>query len=866
MAPALCLLAFVVAALTAWPVAAAQPLTIELAPANLDWMRRNQPIRLQLSRPLAVAEGRLAVLVGDMDVSDLLINHAEVIEYRPAPLPLRPGEYDVTVFLVTPQGQWQEAARLPIRVLTDRGLQRASFERRADMQGLQLLKEEVRPQTSTSSASPDAASLNLFVGGEAQRADWRWSGSMQVLGVSEQVNALQFAQRGAAAPRLDLSEYTLRLDRVDQPRGFLALGHLAYNQHRHLIPSFNSRGAMIGVPLGAAGSAVLTTMSGTRVVGWNNATGLSDADHRITATTIGFEVLPARPGALRIDADYLDGSVLPQIPFNRGNIADRQTSRAWGFRLATASASGRLRLEAGLARSAFDNPFDPTLAQGFPIVQVEREERGAQYAELQWTVLQGKLFGNQRVANLALLLNHERIDPQYATVATTLQADVLRNAVQFGGTVGPLQLQLGYTRLQDNLDKIASILTTHTRRSDAMLALPLTDLFQDGHPRVWLPIASWTYNSVQQAGEGVPPDSGFNASHVPDQASDRNAMALDWRGASWTFGLRHDRALQDNRQPGRERADFETRVHAIGTSFTPHPRLQLSLDWSRERNASIETGRITRTQSTGFGVRLAATDTLQLAATAGLARGADEPRTSSSRTSFLDASLTYQFEWQNATGYGIAGQAFLRYANRAQLATTRCLASTSTIAAARWSPASTSVCGEHHEHANPPDAAAVTAVLQLGSRHQPRPQRRERELTRPDVSVHHLRWAQQSGPGRSGLVRGVDSGNTRPRHALRSVHPLRSAAAAGRSVEPERECLRVHRHHVDPGLGRAARLASGGARREFRVLLCQALCFDDRWSGRVRVCNVPHGRRWRTRAARTPRCGIALRCRQSRNR
>lgn len=657
-----------IVALTVWSTADAQPLGVELVTANGDWIAHNQPIRLKLDRALLPEEGRLAVLIGDLDVTDLLVRYADVIEYRPAPLSLRSGEYDVVVFIVSPQGQWQEAARLPVRVLTERGLERASLERRLEVQGLQRVDEVVRPLGSSSSASPDAASLNLFIGGDAQRAAWRLSGSTQMLGVSEQANALRFAQRGAAAPRFDLSEYTLRLDRVGQPLGFLALGHVAYNQHRHLIPSFNSRGAMLGVPLGTSGSAILTTMNGTSVVGWNNLTGLDDSDHRITATTIGFDLVPTRPGALRVDADYLNGSVLPQSPFNRGNIADRQTSRAWGFRLAAATESGRLQFATGFARSAFDNPLDPLLAQGAPIVDVEREERNAQYADLRWTLLQGKTFGNQRVANLGLSLSHERIDPQYATVAATLQADVLRNTAQLSGSVGPLQLQMGYTRLEDNLDDIPTILTTQTRRTDGMLALPLGELFQGKRLSGWLPIATWNLNHVHQFGEGVPPDSGFNASHVPDQVSDRNAFALDWRGASWTIGLRHDRALQDNRQPGRERADFATRVHAISTSFTPHPRLQLSLDWSRERNASAETGSVTRTRNTGIGLRFAATEKLQLTASGGLTRGTDQPRTNSSETTFLDASLTYQFEWTNGAGRGVGGQAFVRYADRAQLA------------------------------------------------------------------------------------------------------------------------------------------------------------------------------------------------------
>jgi hypothetical protein len=645
-----------------------QELQVELDTTNREWMRRDQALRLRVNRAPAAGEGRLAIVVGDTDVTDLVAAYEGVLEYRPAPVPLRAGEYDVAVYLVPPQGEWREIARLPIRVRTASGLERRSFTPKLDVQGLKLLDESVHPEQDPGADSPDAASLNLQLGGDAERSGWRFKGASQMLGVTEAQNALRFAQEGVDAPRFDLSDYSLRYEHVEDTNKYFALGHVSYNQHRHLIPAFSSRGTMLGARLGNAGSMSFAALNGTSVAGWNNFFGLANNKHRVMATRLGFELRPKRPGALRVDADYLDGSLQPENNFNGANIGDAQTNRGWGLRLAGSTPAGRLRFEAGYARSAFENPSDPSLSQGLDLVPVAREERGAQYLDVDWTLLQGKAFGNQRQANLSLALRHERIDPQYASVAATLQADQLRNSVQLGGSSGPLQFQASYSQLEDNLDGIRTILTTRTRRTDAMFSLPLAELFRPGKTASWLPSASYTFNRVHQFGAGVPPDSGFNASHVPDQLSDQHLLSLDWRGQRWSLGYRVNASDQDNRQPGREQSDFQSMRHALTTSFNPHPRLDLNLELSRDRNYAAEQGTVTRTRNAGAGFRLSVTGSLVLSATAGLTRSEDDPRTSESENSFLDASLTYRFEWSRANDRGLAGQLFLRYADRAQQA------------------------------------------------------------------------------------------------------------------------------------------------------------------------------------------------------
>src|SRR5215470_1070075 len=75
----------------------------------------NEKIELSLSRALQPADGSLAVLIGDTDVTAMLVAEAGHVSYVPR-LPLPVGENDVTVWLILTGSQWKEIARFPLRV------------------------------------------------------------------------------------------------------------------------------------------------------------------------------------------------------------------------------------------------------------------------------------------------------------------------------------------------------------------------------------------------------------------------------------------------------------------------------------------------------------------------------------------------------------------------------------------------------------------------------------------------------------------------------------------------------------------------------------------------------------------------------
>src|SRR5262249_22543997 len=74
-----------------------------------------------LSRLLPATEGRLAILIGQTDISSLLTPTGNNLSYLPRILSLPAGESPVRVFLVTPSDEWRELSRLILRVKTPVG-------------------------------------------------------------------------------------------------------------------------------------------------------------------------------------------------------------------------------------------------------------------------------------------------------------------------------------------------------------------------------------------------------------------------------------------------------------------------------------------------------------------------------------------------------------------------------------------------------------------------------------------------------------------------------------------------------------------------------------------------------------------------
>jgi hypothetical protein len=560
------------------------------------WLPPETEIAFTLSRPLQPMDGRLAVLVGGLDVSALLTAVGDRTVYRPRTLPLPSGEHEVAVYVVRGADEWLELARWPLRVLKAGGFKKASLVPRLTFNN----KGQVAAGQTPAAEPVQRTRFQDFAGNFGmqtvlERVGWAVRSQSNYMGVSRREEALRFGQKGVGAPRIDLSDYLITIERGPLA---LRLGDVAFGTHRYLISGLQNRGVATDLAIARFARVSLAGLSGSRMVGWSDLFGIGRAQHRILSGNLALDLSPTRPGLAQLEAGVVDGRVLPEAGFTQGAVNDRELSRGAAFRLALQDPTQRARLEAGYTRSRFTNPADPLLAQGNQVVPVDPETRGAQYIDLNVNVLRNIAITDALPLNVRIVGRHERVDPLFRTVAMPgIKADLLQNLIEISGNLGAAALQVSHTRSHDNLDGIPTILSTRTRASQATVALPFASLV--GRAPDWLPMLSGGLTRLHQFGLGTPSGSESFPAFVPDQISTTQTVSLLSQTATWKAQLQFNRSLQDNRQTQRERADFPTLARVVSLVLTPTPALTLALDLGSDAARAAERSEETDTRRAG---------------------------------------------------------------------------------------------------------------------------------------------------------------------------------------------------------------------------------------------------------------------------
>lgn len=638
---------------------AAHGLDVEAGFDSSGWVRRSEPIELRFSPAPRSAGERVAVLVDRLDVTDLFRANGDALVYRPDLMALPPGEHELVVYVVGDDAdggeEWREIERFPLKVLERGGFTERRFAPSLDLESSATLDDN----TGAAEGGFEELSGQIALETGFVRPGGALDASLDLLGVTDRESALRFGEDGDAAPRLDLSSYRVELSR-HRARG--ALGHVDFGDSRHLVDGFSSRGLEVSLPLGPRIELGLGAMNGTSIVGWDNPLGLGEEDHRVYASSIGFDLLPQRTASLRLQGSWLDARQLPLSGFDTERLTDREENAGWSLGLAAATAGDRLRLGAGWAEASFDNPFDPLLAQGADLVAVEEETRNARYLDLDWVLMRDR--GEALPLSMTLGYRHERVEPLYRAVTAPVQADVDRHVVELTTAWGPISGQLVWSDQRDNLDDVPSILTTDTARRGLNLFVPLAQVLPGGADgsSVWLPDLTYTFDRTHQVGEGIPVDGGFDASHVPNQVSGSHNGSLQWQGLSWYTGYSFSLSDQDNRQPGREDADFQAVVHSWTGGWNPSQRLDVTFDLSRERAANRELDEIERTSRGGFGVDWRIADWTGLSGSVSHTEGETDPDVRSLESTVVDLRWTLRLTFDYAGRHGVAPQLFVRYA------------------------------------------------------------------------------------------------------------------------------------------------------------------------------------------------------------
>lgn len=643
-------------------------------------LAQNDIISLNLSRELSADDGRIAVFLNETDLTTLFVPERQSINYSPQLLPLPVGENKLVVYLVQTNGEWRILAEFALKVKSTiseqpgNGPERNSGPVEGSIEFTPNVSINVKGQNQTLTFPREAApERNPFtdVAGQGNfafkvvRRGWSLRNQFDFAGASSQQETLRFGELADKAPKIDLSSYLIELGKG---RFKLNLGHISFGSNRHLINSFSSRGISATIPLGKQNEVIVSAANGSSIVGYDNFVGFTRRKHSVMSMGFAREFIKERPNALRVEFSLMRGSLLPLSDFNQGEINDAERSFGFGIRVVGSDKKQRLRYEAGFSRSRFTNPRDPNLEQGFIVTSSNEESKNARYGEVSFDFLQGLKIWNDRKLKLTGTFRHEEIQPLFRSIGASTQADRLQNQFEVSGNFGEASFAFGNLRNNDNLNNIASILKTLSRRNNMIVGIPLSTFFTPDKPKKWLPTVSYTYDHTHQFGEFLPLFGEFtDPSQVPDQHSFAQAFNAQWQiSEKFSIGFNHNRAFQDNRQPGRENADLSSAVNAITASWKPVDDLDLSFDLGRERQKNFEEPRIDRTFRLGSRATWRSPFLKNSNFSGGFSAtvAGDTGNVSDSRNAEFDVQWAYQFTIGKEKFKKMSAQFFVRYANR----------------------------------------------------------------------------------------------------------------------------------------------------------------------------------------------------------
>lgn len=640
-------------------------------------LETDSKVELLINRPLEPNEGTMAFILNDIDVTGVSLINGDSIVLTPSVFPLPVGESTLSVYLVNPGGEWLLIKDFHLRVK-----KRSENVPDAKTQTHEKTKYEFTPNLSLNlkgennilSFPPgsrperprftDTAGQGGFQLG-IQHAKWTVRTQFDFAGTSREAEALRFSELGNRASPIDLSSYHAQ---IENGRFKLEIGHVSFGDQRHLINSFSSRGLLFTIPVGKQNEIILTALNGSSIVGFDNFLGVTRAKHNVLGITFAREFIKERPGGLRLEVTAMSGSLLPISGFNQRSITDAEKSFGGAVRLQFSDKKGRIRFDGGFTRSRFTNPPDPSLAQGQTLTPIRPVTRDAQFIEVSYDFLQGLKLWKERKLKVTGTFRHEEIQPLFKSVVAFTQADKRQNQFEVSAGLGDISLTFGNLRDRDNLRRIPSILETLGRRKNLVFSLPLTTLLDQSKPNKWLPRIGYTYDHFHQFGAFLPVNGDFrDLSQVPDQHSFAHNFNADWTFSSkLRLGYRFNRSFQDNRQPGREKADFLNEVNSVSVGTQFGKNIDLNFDTSHERATNFEQPQTNGTFRVGTNLtwRDAIMKNLTFNTDVSTTVAGDRANTNHSKNIEFDAQLAYRFEFGKEKFKKVGAQFFIRYANR----------------------------------------------------------------------------------------------------------------------------------------------------------------------------------------------------------
>lgn len=555
------------------------------------WLDVSDGITLVFDRIPDPAEGFLMVFVDNTDITALFTIEGEAdLVYPGGVVPFSPGEHELIVFLNKGPEDWNEIARLPMQVLTESGFEEGEISPRLDVavnaqNKFDYEKDASKPDRLTFQDTEMQAGLVT----RHTRGDLEIGTSINISGFSNRQQALRFGDRGADAPKYDMNDYLVN---VQKGNSNFQMGHISYGNNPLLLNNVANRGVVVTHRFNDRLDASFNSMNATSIVGLENFTGLSNPqDHNISSGTIGFEFIKDRPGGLRAEVTYMTASKENDTNFNAGEVVDAEKSNGYGISLSGSTSSGRLRGNIYFAESEYVNPSDSIVDPNGDVLATTEETDAAYSLGVEYDLLQNYQIGEDNFFNLTVGYNRDKADPLYQSIGAFVNSDTITDQYNINGNYNSISAQYSYIGSQDNIDDIATLLQTKTFTNTFNLNVPFNSMFQpEGIIRYLIPSASYSLNTVRQKAGNDPAGatSGFNGgSHLPRQFNRDHNLSLSWSGSIWSAGYNYSTSLQNNQQVGRTNDDFKNFGHDFSFSISPIDTLNINLSYSTVKNKDV---------------------------------------------------------------------------------------------------------------------------------------------------------------------------------------------------------------------------------------------------------------------------------------
>ena len=589
---ALSLVTFLAIANPVWSQSLPPPdLQVEKPSFVGNTLKRNDKLEVRLSRALTPSDGQIAICIGPLDLSKQTKSiDATTYSAEATGTVLPAGQHEVVVHLIRGD-EWIDLAKFAVTVEGDADVAAAEIKGVESRFTVGSKGQIYESESGTTKASKrpkfqDMTSTGAFTW-EGKPLGWDVKTGVNLTGVSHRNEAARFGTDGVNADKLDLNDYKTEFTRGDAK---FAVGHLSYGNHPLLLNNRDSRGISMGFAVTPWLDVSATALRATSIVGFDDFFGLGTVSHRIYAATVGVEMIPEKKGLLRTELIFMDALAQPQSNVNQGQIPDSEKSRGLGLRLVSADPEGRWKADALWARSRYVNPTSAELAQGSALVPVKEETRDAYQLDTSYQLIKdAKWFGDKWPTNMRAIAHYEYAEPLFKSLGASFISD--QRLMRYGGEMraGEIAFTLVGIDKNDNVKTIPTILKTGTYEQSGQLTLPLPTIFGSSEkPANLWPAVQLESRRVRQYTLRIPDGTNARSSFWPDQINLTHKAGLNWNYEPYSISYNFESGDQDNRQPGRDTADFLVHTHGLTIAWKVSDKLNVNLGFNRSRNFSYE--------------------------------------------------------------------------------------------------------------------------------------------------------------------------------------------------------------------------------------------------------------------------------------